>query len=241
VIRKAVILAAGYGTRMKDLTRHTPKPMLPVFGKPMLEWQILFLRAAGVREIGINLHYLGNQIVNYFEDGEKWNVKIHYSMESRIMGTGGAYIGLKDFLNEPFIALNSDTFVFCKLDNFVRQFEHSGMVASMALYTLPTRKNYTPVFFLNDSIRQIGGPACEECSKGVFTGLQILTPVIFEYLPNNPSSIIHHFYQPAIRKGEKIGAFTKIDRWIDIGTKEEYLHFTGNKDNQKWITKIGEE
>lgn len=89
-----MILCAGLGTRLRPLTDATPKPMLPLLGKPMLEWNIEQFKKHGVNELFINLHHLPEVIKNHFGDGSRWGVKIHYNFEPEIMGTAG---GLKGF------------------------------------------------------------------------------------------------------------------------------------------------
>ena len=93
-INQAVILCAGLGTRLRPITDTIPKPMIPLLGKPMLEWNIEQFRDHGVTEFFINLHYLPEVIKNYFGDGSKWGVKINYHFEPEIRGTAG---GVKGF------------------------------------------------------------------------------------------------------------------------------------------------
>ena len=101
---KAFILAAGKGERLKPLTNNTPKPLIPVKGKPLLEWNLLKLKSAGITDVIINLHYLGDEIINYFGDGRNLNLNIQYSTEQNLLGTGGALIQGKFFLDDsPFI------------------------------------------------------------------------------------------------------------------------------------------
>ena len=89
---KAMILAAGKGTRLAPLTEKTPKPLLPLAGKPLIEWQIEALQQAGFREIVINLHHLGDQIKAHLGDGEQWRVTIQYSVEPQLLETGGGIV-----------------------------------------------------------------------------------------------------------------------------------------------------
>ena len=106
---KAFILAAGKGKRLKPITNNIPKPLIEIKGKPLLEWNLIKLRSAGIKEIVINLHYLGDQIVDYFGNGKKLDLKINYSFENRLLGTGGALIQGKNFLNDsPFLLISGD-------------------------------------------------------------------------------------------------------------------------------------
>ena len=113
---KAIILAAGRGERMRPLTDHTPKPLLPVHGKPLIEWHLLALARAGVREIVINTAWLEDRIVAALGDGARWNVAIRYSMEGRDFGgaletAGGiatALPALIDHADDPFWIVSGD-------------------------------------------------------------------------------------------------------------------------------------
>ena len=106
---KAFILAAGKGQRLKPLTNDTPKPLVSIKGKPLLEWNLLKLKSAGIKDILINLHYLGDEIINYFGDGKSLDLNIQYSKEQNLLGTGGALIQGKSFLDDsPFILVSGD-------------------------------------------------------------------------------------------------------------------------------------
>ena len=119
---KAFILAAGLGTRLKDLTKDLPKPLLKVRGKSLIEWNILKLKRAGFEHIIINTHYLGDLIEDHVGNGEKFNLKISYSREEEILGTGGALIKAKDLIGrETFLILSGDLWTdypFSRLINY---------------------------------------------------------------------------------------------------------------------------
>ena len=119
---KAFILAAGLGTRLKDLTKDLPKPLLKVRGKSLIEWNILKLKRAGFEHIIINTHYLGDLIEDHIGNGEKFNLKISYSREEEILGTGGALIKAKDLIGtDTFLILSGDLWTdypFSRLINY---------------------------------------------------------------------------------------------------------------------------
>ncbi|MDG0992835.1 MAG: nucleotidyltransferase family protein [Luminiphilus sp.] len=108
---KAMILAAGLGKRMLPLTQNTPKPLLKVAGRPLLEHHILNLKAAGFTELVVNAAYLAQQIVDFCGDGRRWGVKIHVSVEAQPLETAGGIVKAMPFLgNKPFIVVNSDIY-----------------------------------------------------------------------------------------------------------------------------------
>lgn len=108
-IKQAVILSAGLGTRMRSLTDHAPKVMVPVLGKPLLLRNIEQFKKYGVREFFINLHYLPEAIKNYFGNGSKFGVKITYNFEPEILGTAGGVKGFENELGDEFFLLYGDT------------------------------------------------------------------------------------------------------------------------------------
>ena len=117
---KAVLLAAGKGTRLRPLTDEMPKVMIPINGKPVLEYHIEQLARAGIKDIIINLHYLPDSIRNYFLDGSKWATRIHYSYEPEILGTAGAIKKLEAELeDDAFLVVYGDNFLEITYRDFV--------------------------------------------------------------------------------------------------------------------------
>ena len=107
---KALILAVGKGTRLNDLTKNRPKPMLPVGDKPLLEHLIQWLRRYGITDIAMNLHYQPRVVTDYFGNGEAFGVQLTYSHETELLGTAGAAKQLEWFLDEPFVVVYGDIF-----------------------------------------------------------------------------------------------------------------------------------
>jgi NDP-sugar pyrophosphorylase family protein len=109
---KAIILSAGIGSRLGNITDKIPKPMLKIRGKPVLEWNIKTCKNAGVEDVFINLHYLPGVIKNYFGNGNKFGVNIKYSFEPSLLGTAGALLSFLDKLNdEPFYVIYGDSYI----------------------------------------------------------------------------------------------------------------------------------
>ncbi len=119
---KALILAAGQGTRLRSLTAHRPKPMLPLHGKPLLQHTIEWLRQYGIRDIAVNLHHHPEFIIGYFGDGSRLDVSLHYSHETTLLGTAGAAKQLESYLDEPFVVVYGD--VYTNLDLYRLKLTH---------------------------------------------------------------------------------------------------------------------
>ena len=118
---KAIILAAGFGTRLKPLTNKLPKPMFPVLNRPILEHALHFLSSQGIKEIAINLHHQSEKIIDYFGNGKNFKVELHFSKEENILGTAGGIKKLELFFkDETFLVINSDILVDINLKDVLK-------------------------------------------------------------------------------------------------------------------------
>src|ERR1051326_4195920 len=134
---RALILAAGEGTRLRPLTLDRPKPMLPVGGRPILEHLVVLLRDHGIREVAINLHYKPRGISDYFGDGTRFGVQITYSLEARLLGSAGAAKQLDWFLgstSEPFIVIYGDVLADIDLHQLINVHGSKRGLGTLALY-----------------------------------------------------------------------------------------------------------
>ena len=134
---KALILAAGEGTRLRPLTLTRPKPMLPIGGIPLLELWLRLLVRHGVRDIAINLHYKPDVVTSYFGDGTRWHVRLTYSFEEQALGTAGAVRRLQSFLDERFFVLYGDVLTDLDLTALAALHERKQAALTAALYRVP--------------------------------------------------------------------------------------------------------
>ena len=171
---KAFILAAGKGERLKPLTNDTPKPLISIKGKPLLEWNLLKLRSAGITDVVINLHYLGEDIINYFGDGRNFDLNIKYSKEQNLLDTGGALIQGKFFLDDsPFILLSGDLWTNYPFSRLVSK----DLKSKAHLVIVKNHNDLEGDFNLIDSKR------CVDTKNNEFTysGISLIDPSI---IPN---------------------------------------------------------
>lgn len=224
---KAMILAAGLGTRLRPLTNTIPKPLLPVGGTPLIVWNVLLLKRHGFREIVVNLHHLGPMIEQVLGDGSKFGVRMMYSHEPVILGTGG---GIKQaephFSGEPVLILNGDTLVEVDL-GAVRDFHQTHQ----AVATLVLREDADAARWglvevgADDRILRITGKGLPSPSPAVprmFAGVHILHPRLLQKVPKGGASSIIDLYIAAIERGERILGYDLHGYWSDIGTAERY-------------------
>jgi NDP-sugar pyrophosphorylase family protein len=131
---KAIVLAAGYGERLRPLTEKIPKPLLEAGGRPLINYPLLMLRHAGITEVAINLHHLGGQIAHALGDGAALGLRITYSPEPALLGTGGPLLALRDFFgSEPFVLLNCDTILGLDLPRMIAFHREHAPLATFAL------------------------------------------------------------------------------------------------------------
>ena len=170
---KAFILAAGLGTRLKNLTKDLPKPLIKVKGKSLLEWNILKLKTAGIDHIIINTHYLGSRIEEAIGDGKKFNIKVSYSHEEKILGTGGALINAKKIIGDaPFLIISGDLwkdYTFSRLITFdLKKIAH--------LILLNTKNNNNGDMNLNNDCIFVN----KNSNELTYSGIGIINPKNFQ-------------------------------------------------------------
>ncbi len=229
-LKTAMILAAGFGTRMKELTRTLPKGLLPIGNETFLDFHLRMLREAGISRVVINLHYLGDMIIQYLQN--KWvkEVDLIFSQEPKILGTaGGIAFAEKHFGNETILVLNSDVISDISIRDFYQFHMEMDGIATMAGWSSRNFRDYSLMIY-HTSARLTGflssGKAPDpSVHTAIFTGYQILTPRARQYLTPEFSSVIEKFYQPAIQKGENIFIYTHPGYWFDLGSKKKYQDF----------------
>ncbi len=217
---KAIILASGRGERMMPLTKNTPKPLLKINGKPMIECAIDLLASYGVKNIGINLFYLGDQIKKYLGDGKKLNVNIAYVEEKFLTGTAGGVKNVARTLNvtEPFFAISSDILMNFPLDQVYKFHLKHGGIATLCCYWRPKEAVYKSGVILfdkktNNIQKFLERPRTEEeiISQWVNSSVYVFSPKILDYIPdevdNSPVVDLAKHVFPVLLKKEKMYAF----------------------------------
>jgi len=188
---KAILLAAGKGTRLSSLTDKIPKVMIPIAGKPILEHHVEHLAGAGIQEIFINLHHLPERITSYFGDGRKWGVRIRYSFEPEIMGTAGAVKKLEaELRGGPFLVVYGDNYLEMELSGFIEASAASEGVGTIAVFEKAdvTGSGIIEMGRGDEVVRFKEKPAPDEVfSHWVGAGLFYFRPAIFEYIPSGYS------------------------------------------------------
>lgn len=223
---RALVLAAGLGTRLLPLTRYVPKPMFPVMNKPVMEYALELLRSFDIRDIAVNLHHLPDKITHHFGAGEAFGVRLNYSREDTILGTAGGIKALQSFLDGgPFIVINSDVFVNIDLNQVIEFHKKKGSCLTLVLR--PGNKRFDPIEVAPDGriVHFMGaGNAREVTSRVTFTGIQIMEPEIFARIPENRfCGTTDEVFPAMIKENLPIYGYMHTGYWNDMGNPESYL------------------
>jgi NDP-sugar pyrophosphorylase family protein len=183
---KAMILAAGQGTRLRPITEHIPKCMVSIGGKPVLEHTIEWLRRYGVTELIINLCHLPEVVMNHFSDGSKWGVKITYSIEEEPLGTAGGVKNVAWFFDGTFFLWYGDNLSTCNLDRLYQFHRVKGGLATIALHYRddPAQSGIVGLDEDDRIVRFQEKPQPDQVfSHWVSAGLFVLEPQVLEAIP----------------------------------------------------------
>jgi NDP-sugar pyrophosphorylase family protein len=224
--RKAMVLAAGFGTRLAPLTDRVPKALLDIGGRPVIEYPLRMLAAAGVEEAIINLHHLGEKIRAALGDGTRYGLRIRYSPEDPILDTGGAIVHARSLLGgEPFAIANCDAVLDPDLEEVWQLHERREALATLIVRADPQAERYGAIELDSVGIvrRFLGKPAdVDAClERRMFCGVHILSPAIFEHLPAaRVFSITRDLYVPLVVSGALLCGYDYQGYWRDVGTPD---------------------
>ncbi|MCK9468343.1 MAG: nucleotidyltransferase family protein [Porticoccaceae bacterium] len=222
---KAMILAAGFGERLRPLTETTPKPLLEIAGKPMIQYHIERLVAAGIREFVINTSWLGEKIEAFLGDGSRFGVRICWSRESEPLETGGGIRRALPLLGpEPFLLVNGDVWTDYPFENLVQRDWSESTDAHLVLVPNPPFKTVGD-FTLDDegwlSYPQEGDKAC------TFSGISVMRPEIFALYPAASERFpLRDVLESSIRATSVSGELFE-GQWWDVGTVERFNMLNG--------------
>ena len=222
-----MILAAGLGTRLRPLTDTVPKPLLRVAGTPLIEWNLLLLRRCGITDVVINLHHLGALIEEHLGDGTKLAMRLSYSHEAVVLGTGGGIKRVEAFFGgEPFLVLNGDTLLELDLEALVRFHNGREALATMVVRADPDPDRWGAVEV--DGAQRViritgrGRQDVTRAEKRMFAGVHVMHPRLLASVPSGRESSIIDAYVGEIENRATILGFEMNGYWSDVGTPERY-------------------
>jgi NDP-sugar pyrophosphorylase family protein len=233
---RAIILAAGYGTRLWPLTVDRTKPAIPFLGKPLVGYVAEYLSGFGCREVIVNLHHRPESVRAALGDGSRFGVHLEYVFEEMILGTSGAMDNARHLLDgDTFFAVNGKIVTDIDLTKALETHRRMNALATLVLLPNARRERFSIVETRDGLVTGFGGmPAPVSAADGaqdnerevplMFTGIQILEPRIFDFIPRGVfSHSVTDVYPQAIAQGERVVAHVAAGRWYELSTIQRYL------------------
>lgn len=219
---KAFVLGAGLGTRLRPLTERRPKPLVPLYGKPLITFALDHLIADGITSFVVNTHHCPEVYADHFDGGYR-GLPLTLRHEPVLLDTGGGIKNVEDLLGEePFVVYNGDVLADFPLRPAIEEHLASGNMATLVLRSsggpLHVQCRNGQVTDIRKSLGRSGDPSF------LFTGISILSPEIFRHIPPGEIVSIIPIYLSLIRSGVSIGGVT-VDAglWFDLGNRDAYL------------------
>lgn len=237
---KAMILAAGKGTRVRPITYTIPKPMIPILQKPVMEFLLELLRSHGFDQIMVNVSHLAYEIENYFRDGQRFGVQIAYSFEGRIvdgelvgeaLGSAGGMRRIQDFspfFDDTFVVLCGDALIDLDLTAAVKWHKEKGAIATVVMKSVPREEVSSYGVVVTDDKGRIQAfqekPAVEAAlSTDINTGIYIFEPEVLDYIPSGQVyDIGGDLFPHLVEIGAPFYGISMDFQWVDIGKVPDY-------------------
>ncbi|MGI0479273.1 sugar phosphate nucleotidyltransferase [Geminocystis sp. CENA526] len=237
---KAMILAAGKGTRVRPITHTIPKPLIPILQKPVMEFLVELLRQHGFNQIMVNVSHLAEEIENYFRDGQRFGVEIGYSFEGRIvdgelvgeaLGSAGGLKKIQEFnpfFDDTFVVLCGDALIDLDLTEVVKKHKEKGAIATVVTKSVPKEEVSSYGVVVTDEDDKILAfqekPSIEEAlSTQINTGIYIFEPEIIDYIPAGQEyDIGSELFPKLVELNLPFYAVNMEFEWVDIGKVPDY-------------------
>ena len=237
---KAMILAAGKGTRVRPITYTIPKPLIPILQKPVMESLLELLRHHGFNQVMVNVSHLANEIEGYFRDGQRFGVELAYSFEGRVVdgqlvgeaiGSAGGMRKIQDFypfFDDTFVVLCGDALIDLDLTEAVRQHKEKGAIATIVMKSVPIKQVPSYGVVVTDSEGRVKSfqekPKVEEAlSTDINTGIYVFEPEIFDYIPSGQEfDIGGDLFPRLVEAGAPFYGISMDFEWVDIGKVPDY-------------------
>ncbi len=239
---KAMILAAGKGTRVRPITYTIPKPLIPIMQKPVMEFLLELLRQHGFDQVMVNVSHLAHEIEGYFRDGQRFGVSIGYSFEGSIidgqlvgeaLGSAGGLRKIQDFntfFDDTFIVMCGDALIDLDLSAAVKHHKAKGAIATIVTKKVPREDVSSYGVVVTDEDGRVKSfqekPSVEEAlSTDINTGIYIFEPEIIDYIPPQQEyDIGGELFPKLVEKGAPFYAVSMDFEWVDIGKVPDYWH-----------------
>jgi mannose-1-phosphate guanylyltransferase len=232
MITQAFVLGAGLGTRLRPLTEDLPKPLIPIFQKPLVTFVLDHLIEAGMKSFVINTHHLADAFRQFFADGKYRGCEVRFRHEPEILGTGGGIKNIESLLgDEPFVVYSGDILTDIDLKPLLTEHTRAGNDVTLSLRETSLGKDIAIDGRRVIDIENRYGHA----GRYDFAGISVWTPAIFKRIPAGQSVSFIPFLREWIGEGGKIGAVVAEEgKWFNIGSRREYLAVHRSISEENW-------
>ena len=228
---KAVIIAGGLGTRLRPLTNNTPKPMLPIGEKPILEHLVNWTKKGGIKSVILCVSYLRESIEDYFGDGEKFGVKIEYAISKKQLATAGQLKTAEKFIDDDFVCMYGDSIFNFSLRSMIKQHSIKKPFVTMSLNEYKTTLPYG-VIETSKKGKVVNWNEKPEIKANVNMGCYIMNPQVFNLIPKNKSYGMDDVIKKTMKKNT-VNSFITKKGFTDIGNKESYKQACDEYNNKQ--------
>lgn len=225
---QAILIAGGFGTRLKPVTDTCPKPALPIMGKPFLEYQLDLLRKIGVKRVIFSLHHLADQIMEIFQDGSQYDMEFFYAVENEPLGTGGGIKNCEPFMNDDRILIfNGDVLTDIDLNDVINFHDSRNAAITIVMTPVEDPTQYGVIFTKPDGqIEQfIEKPEKEKATQNTINaGIYIYEREVLDEIPTGQNySVERGLYPKMLSKNMPLFGYATDAYWLDIGTPEKFM------------------
>lgn len=236
MIKKAMVMAAGVGSRLDPLTQNIPKPLVPVLNKPVMDILLMKLKKFGVESVIANTHYLAEKIQERYSENSPVDIECTFLQEDELSGTAGGVKKCEFFFEdvEDFIVVSADGLHDADLEKIVKSHKESGCIATMAIVAVEHEEVYkygvvVPSKEFTVTEFQEKPPLEEAKSNYINTGIYVFNKKIFDFIPQGEKyDFAKNVFPSLLEAGEKINVYRIYSYWSDIGTIDQYIQ--SNKD-----------
>ena len=228
---KAIILCAGKGERLKPLTDTIPKPLVPIAGRHLLEYNLLLLKHHNIKEICINTSYLADKIKDYINN-KNLGLKINYSFELELLGTSGALNNFREILTEPFVVIYGDNLTDIDLTKMIAHHNNTKALVTIALRKKPKEYKTGSLIIADNNLKItkfIEKPSEEEINKFsgdyklINSGIYICEPEILDFIPPGVSDFAYNIFPKILNTGKNMQGFMMDEyHFREVGKMEKY-------------------
>lgn len=216
---QAVIMAGGFGTRLRPLTLDIPKPMVPVGDRPLMELIVRQLQAAGIRRVNVTTHYKPEKIVDHFGNGDRFGVEFNYLAEDRPLGTAGA-LGLLDQPEERLLVMNGDILTNVDFHAMLDHHQEHSAALTIGVRKYEFKIPYGVIESEGADVRRVVEKPTHEFF--VNAGIYVLEPIAHQFIPRGQRFDMTDLISVLIQNNHRVACFPILEYWLDIGQHVDY-------------------